>query len=72
MGEVFQEAREEGQELVGLQQGGLGLSQRDNIRNGRFEIAGDQALGTKRAKPRAPISTLREKDTDTLARVDNI
>ena len=34
MGEVFQEAREEGQELVGLQQGGLGLSSTASLSRG--------------------------------------
>ena len=40
--------------------------------NKSFKISGDKVLETKRAKPRTPISMLRERDTDTLARVDNI
>ena len=40
--------------------------------NKKFEISGDQVLGAKRAKPRTPISMLRERDTDTLAPVDNV
>ena len=40
--------------------------------NKKFQISGDQVSGTSRAKPRTPISMLRQRDTDTLLRVYNI
>ena len=40
--------------------------------NEKFEASGDKVLGTKRTKPRTPISMLRERDTDTPAPVDNV
>ena len=40
--------------------------------NKKFQISGDQVSGTRRAKPRTPISMLRQRDTDTLLRVYNI
>ncbi len=72
MGEVFQEAREEGQELVDSNRRAWVYRRGTIFRNKKFKISGDQVFGTKGAKPRTPISMLRERDTDTLARVDNI
>ena len=40
--------------------------------NKKFQISGDQVSRSRRAKPRTPTSMLRERDTDTLAPVDNI
>ena len=42
------------------------------LSNKKFQISGDQVSGTRKAKPRTPISMLRERDTDALLRVDNI
>ena len=42
------------------------------LTNKKFQISGDQVSGTSRAKPRTPISMLRQRDTDTLLRVYNI
>ena len=57
----------------GTPTGGLGsIAEGQCLATKKFEISGDQVSRAQRAKPRTPIPRLMERDTDTLARVDNI